>query len=103
MYALSINKTNVLMEVPLVPVLPRLYRRFLRFVFEFFFISVHVPRHLGSFAVVLFFFVTVFYGLSSSGQMAMIMKATVSDIGFVVTDVEISGNKRLLKQEIVKN
>ncbi|WP_019218884.1 cell division protein FtsQ/DivIB [Bartonella florencae] len=102
MYALNVNKTNVLMEVPFVPTLPRLYRRFLRFMFEFFFISVHVPRHLGSFSVVLFFFVIVFYGLSSSGQMGMMMKAAVSDIGFVVTDVEISGNKRLLKQEVLK-
>ncbi|WP_345096141.1 cell division protein FtsQ/DivIB [Bartonella acomydis] len=102
MYALNVNKTNIPMEVPLVPALPRLYRRFLRFMFEFFFISVHVPRHLGSFCVVLFFFITVFYGLSSSGQVGMIMKAAVSDIGFVVTDVEISGNKRLLKQEVLK-
>ncbi|GAA5094678.1 cell division protein FtsQ/DivIB [Bartonella acomydis] len=101
-YALNVNKTNIPMEVPLVPALPRLYRRFLRFMFEFFFISVHVPRHLGSFCVVLFFFITVFYGLSSSGQVGMIMKAAVSDIGFVVTDVEISGNKRLLKQEVLK-
>ncbi|WP_273759360.1 cell division protein FtsQ/DivIB [Bartonella sp. ML70XJBT.G] len=102
MYALNVNKINVPMEVPLVPALPRLYRRFLRFMFEFFFINIHVPRHFGSFAVVLFFFVTVLYGLSSSGQMGMVMKAAVSDVGFVVTDVDISGNKRLEKQEILK-
>ncbi|WP_273719877.1 MULTISPECIES: cell division protein FtsQ/DivIB [unclassified Bartonella] len=102
MYALNVNKINVPMEVLLVPALPRLYRRFLRFMFEFFFINIHVPRHFGSFAVVLFFFVTVFYGLSSSGHMGMVMKAAVSDVGFVVTDVDISGNKRLVKQEILK-
>ncbi|WP_208440493.1 cell division protein FtsQ/DivIB [Bartonella raoultii] len=102
MYALNVNKIKVPMEVPLVPALPRLYRRFLRFMFEFFFINVHVPRHFGSFAVVLFFFITVLYGLSSSGQMGMVMKAAVSDVGFVVSDVEISGNKRLVKQEVLK-
>ncbi|GAA4662768.1 cell division protein FtsQ/DivIB [Bartonella pachyuromydis] len=90
------------MEVPLVPALPRLYRRFLRFMFEFFFINVHVPRHFGSFAVILFFFVTMLYGLSSSGQMGMVMKAAVSDVGFFVADVDISGNKRLVKQEVLK-
>lgn len=102
MYALNVNKINVPMEVPLVPALPRLYRRFLRFMFELIFINIHVPRHFGSFAVVLFFFVTVLYGLSSSGQMGMVMKAAVSDVGFVITDVDISGNKRLVKQDIVK-
>lgn len=102
MYALNVNKINVPMEVLLVPALPRLYRRFLRFMFEFFFINIHVPRHFGSFAVVLFFFVTVLYGLSSSGQMGMVMKAVISDVGFVVTDIDISGNKRLEKQEVLK-
>ncbi|WP_273756319.1 cell division protein FtsQ/DivIB [Bartonella sp. MM73XJBT] len=102
MYALNVNKINVPMEVLLVPALPRLYRRFLRFMFEFFFINIHVPRHFGSFVVVLFFFITVLYGLSSSGHMGMVMKAAVSDVGFVVTDVDISGNKRLVKQEILK-
>ncbi|WP_208435980.1 cell division protein FtsQ/DivIB [Bartonella phoceensis] len=102
MYALNVNKTNVSMEVPLVPALPRLYRRFLRIMFEFFFINIHVPRHFGTFAVLSFFFLTVLYGLSSSGHMGVIMKTAVSDIGFVVTDVEISGTKRLVKQEILK-
>lgn len=102
MYALNVNKINVPMEVLLVPALPRLYRRFLRFMFEFIFINIHVPRHFGSFAVVLFFFVTVLYGLSSSGQMGMVMKAAVSDVGFVITDVDISGNKRLVKQDVLK-
>ncbi len=101
-YALNVNKTDVLMEVPLVSALPRLYRRFLRFMFEFVFIRLHIPRHFGSFAVLLFFFVTVLYGLSSSGHMGMIIKTVVSDIGFVVTDVDISGNKRLVKQEVLK-
>ncbi|EJF84525.1 hypothetical protein MCU_00103 [Bartonella elizabethae Re6043vi] len=102
MYALNVNKTNVPMEVPSVPALPRLYRRFLRFMFEFVFVNIHIPRHFGSFAVVWFFFVTAFYGLSSSGQMAMIVNAFISDSGFVVTQVDISGNKRLTKQDILK-
>ncbi|MBB5073154.1 cell division protein FtsQ [Bartonella callosciuri] len=99
---MNVNKTSVPMKVPLVPALPRLYRRFLWFVFELVLTSVHVPRHFGSFAVLLFFFVTVLYGLSSSGHMEMLMKTAASDIGFVVTDVDISGNKRLVKQEVLK-
>lgn len=54
MYALNVNKTNVPMEVLSVPALPRLYRRFLRFMFEFVFVNIHIPRHFGSFAVVWF-------------------------------------------------
>lgn len=102
MYALNVNKTNVPMEVPSVPTLPRLYRRFLRFMFEFFLVNIHIPRHFGSFAVVWFFFVTAFYGLSSSGQLAVIVNTILSDSGFVVVDVDISGNKRLAKQDILK-
>nr|WP_246588198.1 cell division protein FtsQ/DivIB [Bartonella raoultii] len=90
------------MEVLFVPVLPRLYRRFLRFIFEFVLTNLHVPRHFGSFAVLLFFFTTVLYGVSSSGHMGMIVKAVISDIGFVITDVDISGNKRLVKQDVLK-
>ncbi|WP_375644781.1 MULTISPECIES: cell division protein FtsQ/DivIB [unclassified Bartonella] len=102
MYALNVNKTNVPMEVLSVPALPRLYRRFLRFMFEFVFVNIHIPRHFGSFAVVWFFFVTAFYGLSSSGQMAVIVNTIILDSSFVVTHVDISGNKRLTKQDIFK-
>ncbi|WP_375636807.1 MULTISPECIES: cell division protein FtsQ/DivIB [unclassified Bartonella] len=102
MYALNVNKTNVPMEVLSVPALPRLYRRFLRFMFEFVFVNIHIPRHFGSFAVVWFFFVTAFYGLSSSGQMAVIVNTIILDSSFVITHVDISGNKRLAKQDIFK-
>ncbi|WP_330167849.1 cell division protein FtsQ/DivIB [Bartonella grahamii] len=102
MYALNVNKTNVPMEVLLVPALPRLYRRFLRFMFEFVFVNIHIPRHFGSFAVIWFFFVTAFYGLSSSGQMAVIVNTIISGSSFVVTHVDISGNKRLAKRDIFK-
>ncbi|WP_375663613.1 cell division protein FtsQ/DivIB [Bartonella sp. CL63NXGY] len=102
MYALNVSKINVPMEVLSVPALPRLYRRFLRFMFEFVFVNIHIPRHFGSFAVVWFFFVTAFYGLSSSGQMAVIVNTIILDSSFVVTHVDISGNKRLAKQDIFK-
>ncbi|EJF97524.1 hypothetical protein MEI_01218 [Bartonella vinsonii subsp. arupensis Pm136co] len=101
MYALNVNKTDVSMEVLFVSVLPRLYRRVLRLMFEFI-AGIHVPRHFGSFAVLLFFFFTVLYGLSSSGHMGMIVKAVVADTGFVIADVDINGNKRLVKQEVLK-
>ncbi len=100
-YALNVNKTDVSMEVLFVSVLPRLYRRVLRLMFEFI-AGIHVPRHFGSFAVLLFFFFTVLYGLSSSGHMGMIVKAVVADTGFVIADVDINGNKRLVKQEVLK-
>ncbi len=100
-YALNVDKTSIPM-VHSVPVLPRLYRRFLRFMFEFVFTSVHVPRHFGSFAVLFFFFVTVLYGLSLNGRLEMIVRTAISDVGFVVTDVDISGNKRVVKQEVLK-
>ncbi|WP_375623003.1 MULTISPECIES: cell division protein FtsQ/DivIB [unclassified Bartonella] len=102
MYALNVNKTNVPMEVLSVPALPRLYRRFLRVMFEFVFVNIHIPRHFGSFAVVCFFFVTAFYGLSSSGQMAVIVNTIILDSSFVITHVDISGNKRLAKEDIFK-
>ncbi|UTO27901.1 cell division protein FtsQ/DivIB [Bartonella harrusi] len=101
MYALNVNKTNVSMEGPFVSVLPRLYRRVLRVLFEFI-ASIHVPHHLGSFAVLLFFFFTGLYGFSSSGHMGVIVKTLMSDVGFFVTDIDVSGNKRLGKQEILK-
>ncbi|WP_455476484.1 cell division protein FtsQ/DivIB [Bartonella sp. B17] len=99
MYALNVDKTNVQMALS-VPALPRLYRRFFWFMFEL--VNIHVPRHLGSFAVVFFFLVTMLYGILSSGRMEMIMTTTMSDIGFVVTDVDVRGNKRVVKQEILK-
>ncbi|WP_332066036.1 cell division protein FtsQ/DivIB [Bartonella sp. CB189] len=101
MYALNVNKSDIQVVLS-VPMLPRLYRRFVRFMFEFIFTAVHVPRHFGSFAVVFLFFVTMLYGISASGRMEVIVKTTLSDIGFVVTDVDVSGSKRLVKQEILK-
>ncbi|WP_336294322.1 cell division protein FtsQ/DivIB [Bartonella sp. CB169] len=104
MHALTIDKTVIPMEVLLVPALPHLYRRVLRFISEFVFINIYVPRHFGSFAVLLFFFITVLYGLLSNDYYTgMIMKTVASDIGFKVTDVHISGNKHLVKQEVLKN
>ncbi|GAA5106450.1 cell division protein FtsQ/DivIB [Bartonella jaculi] len=101
MYALNVDKTNVPMVLS-VPVLPRLYRRFLRFMFEFVFINIHVPRHFGSFAVLFFFFITLLYGVVSSGRMEPIMRNAMANAGFVVTNVDISGDKRLVKQEVLK-
>ncbi|WP_455481613.1 cell division protein FtsQ/DivIB [Bartonella sp. B35(2025)] len=101
MSALNVGKTDIPMVLS-VPTLPRLYRRFLRFMFEFIFANIHVPRHFGSFAVLFFFFVTMLYGISSSGHMEMIMRTAISDVGFVITDVDMSGNKRIVKQEILR-
>ncbi|WP_455473781.1 cell division protein FtsQ/DivIB [Bartonella sp. B30(2025)] len=99
MYALNINRINVQM-VFFVPIFSRLYRRFFWFMFKF--VNIHVPRHLGSFAVVFLFFITALYGILSSGNVGTIMTTTMSDIGFVITDVDVHGNKRVKKQEILK-
>ncbi|WP_455476686.1 cell division protein FtsQ/DivIB [Bartonella sp. B41] len=101
MYALNVIKVNVPMVLS-VPVWPRLYRRFLRFISEFVFVKIHIPRHFGSFAVLFFFLVTVLYGVLSSGRMGGGMNAAISNFGFVITNVEISGNNRMIKQEILK-
>ncbi|WP_208431372.1 cell division protein FtsQ/DivIB [Bartonella doshiae] len=100
MYALNINNTNVPMVLS-VPALPRFYRRFLRFMFAFFFIRIHIPRHFGSFAVLFLFFVTLLYGISSSGRLESMIKTVISDIGFVITNVDVRGNKRLVKQDVL--
>ncbi|WP_336279573.1 cell division protein FtsQ/DivIB [Bartonella sp. CB175] len=101
MYALNVNKINV-QTVLSRSVFPRLYRRFVRFMFEFVFTAVHVPRYFGSCAVVFFFLVTLLYGISVNGHMEMVVKATLSDIGFVITNVDVNGNKRVAKQEILR-
>ncbi|AQX20028.1 cell division protein FtsQ [Bartonella sp. WD16.2] len=100
MYALNVDRINILM-VQSVPVLPRLYRRFRRFIFQFV-ASIYVPRHFGSFAVLSFFSLSALYGISSNGQMDSIVKAAPLNFGFVVTDVDMNGNKRLARQDILK-
>lgn len=57
-YALNVDRINVLM-VQSAPVFPRLYRRFLRFIFQSV-VSIYVPRHFGSFAVLFFSFFRCF-------------------------------------------
>ncbi|MEL6088636.1 cell division protein FtsQ/DivIB [Bartonella schoenbuchensis] len=99
-YALNVDRINVLM-VQSAPVFPRLYRRFLRFIFQSV-VSIYVPRHFGSFAVLFFFFLSVFYGISSNGQMDNIIKAAPLNFGFVVTNVDMGGNKRIARQDILK-
>ncbi|WP_240536694.1 cell division protein FtsQ/DivIB [Bartonella sp. WD12.1] len=99
-YALNVDRINILM-VQSVPVFPRLYRRFCRFIFQFV-TSIYVPRHFGSFAVLSFFFLSVLYGISSNGQMDSIIKAAPLNFGFVVTDVDMNGNKRIARQDILK-
>ncbi|WP_455478186.1 cell division protein FtsQ/DivIB [Bartonella sp. B10] len=101
MSTLNIGETNVSM-MPLGSVLSRLYRRFRLFIFGFIFTNIYVPRHFGSFSVLFFFFVIVLYGVSSNDRVGIIMKDAMSDVGFLITDVDISGNRRLVKQEVLK-
>ncbi|WP_336276534.1 cell division protein FtsQ/DivIB [Bartonella sp. CB178] len=100
MCALSVDQTNARVESS-VFAFPRLYRRFFR-LFAFVFFNVHVPRHLGSFAVVFFFFITALYGVLSSGRAETIVAAAISNVGFAVTSVDVRGNKRVARQEILE-
>ncbi|WP_244428346.1 cell division protein FtsQ/DivIB [Bartonella bovis] len=99
-YALNVDRINVLM-VQSAPFFPRLYRRFRRFIFQFI-VNIYVPRHFGSFAVLFFFSLSALYGISSNGQMDGIIKAAPLNFGFIVTDVDMNGNKRVAKQDILK-
>ncbi|MHC5307027.1 cell division protein FtsQ/DivIB [Bartonella sp. LJL80] len=100
MYALSSQREGGVMA-SLVSVLPRLYRRFRRAVFHFVLADVHIPRHLGSLAVVLFLGSSVAYGVSAGGHTDDVVKATTSTFGFAVEDVEIAGNDRMSELDVL--
>lgn len=101
MYALSINRTGALM-IPSVSVWSRLYRRIFWSMLRLIQTDRHVPRHFGSLSVFLIFLLSVFCGLSYSGRMENVAKALALSIGLVVTDVSISGNKRMAEHDILK-
>lgn len=101
MHALSMDKTSALMARS-APVFPRFYRRFYRFMFQFVLVDRSVPRHFGSLSVLFFFFLSVIYGVWSSGRVDDIAKAAVSSAGFVVDYVDVSGNRRVTEQEILR-
>ncbi|MCZ2328663.1 cell division protein FtsQ/DivIB [Bartonella sp. F02] len=100
MYALSVEKVDTL-AVCSGAFLPRFYRRFSGFVLQFALLDNYVPRHFGSFAVLLFFFLSALYGISSSGRMKNVVKTTTSSVGLMITDVYMSGNKRTAKKDVL--
>ncbi|CBI76675.1 Cell division protein ftsQ homolog [Bartonella clarridgeiae 73] len=104
MYALNVGKMGVLgaLKVLLVPIFRRFYRRFLRFMLQFVLVDIHVPRYFGSFAVFSFFLLSLFYGIVSSSHMDKIIRFATSNFGFVITHVDMSGNKNMTEQSILK-
>ncbi|MFT4320923.1 cell division protein FtsQ/DivIB [Bartonella bacilliformis] len=99
-YALNVEKTGFL-RILSVTVLQRLYRRVFWFLFKCV-AGIDVPRHAGSFAVLSFFFLSILYSISSGGYMNHFMKVAVSNSGFLVTHVDMSGNKHMMEQDILK-
>ncbi|MCL6230243.1 cell division protein FtsQ/DivIB [Bartonella bilalgolemii] len=101
MYALNVGKIGVF-RVLSVPIFPRFYRRFFRFILQFLFVDIHVPRYFGSFAVFSFFFLSLFYGIVFSGHMNRIIRLVTLNFGFVITHVDMSGNKNMTEQYVLK-
>ncbi|AQX28246.1 cell division protein FtsQ [Bartonella sp. JB63] len=101
MYALNVGKIGVL-KVLLVPIFPRFYRRFLRFMSQFVLVDIHVPRYFGSFAVFSFFLLSLFYGIVSSSHIDKIIRFVTSNFGFLITHIDMSGNKNITEQYVLK-
>ncbi|AGF74712.1 cell division protein FtsQ [Bartonella australis AUST/NH1] len=101
MHALNVSKMSVSVVLS-APVLPRLYRRCLRFIPQFMFRDRYAFRCFGSFAVLFFFFLSGLYGLLSSGRVGSIMKDAASSVGFMVANIEVNGGKRLAEKDILK-
>nr|CBI78111.1 Cell division protein ftsQ homolog [Bartonella rochalimae ATCC BAA-1498] len=101
MYALNVGEMGILKALS-TPIFPRFYRCFLRFILQFVFSDIHVPRYFGSFAVFSFFLLSLFYGIVSSGHVNRIIRLVTLNFGFVITHVDMSGNKNMTKQYILK-
>lgn len=100
MYALN-GQQEQNFSTPVMSIFPRLYRRFRRAVSQFVQAEIDLPRHFGTFAVVLFFGSAAFYGISAGGHTDDVVKATTSAFGFAVEDVEIAGNKRMSELDVL--
>ncbi|MCF3642143.1 cell division protein FtsQ/DivIB [Rhizobium sp. TRM95111] len=91
-----------LSEVEAGLVLPRPLRRVVRFAVSLAVGRVHIPRHAGSFAVVLFFAATGYYGMALGGHSHDFAQAVTSAGGFAIEDVKVSGNRETSEIDILE-
>ncbi|ALE03625.1 cell division protein FtsQ/DivIB [Bartonella ancashensis] len=99
MYALSVDKARFLVSSG--SFFRRLYRRLLGFLFKFV-VDINVPRHLGSYAVISIFSISLLYGMEAGGHLRLLVKSIVSNFGFVITHVGLSGNKHMTEGDILR-
>jgi len=64
--------------------------------------SLHIPRHAGSFAVLILLGGIGCYGMAAGGHTAETLKMTASGVGLAVNKVEISGNKRVSDIDVLQ-
>lgn len=99
-YALNGDHRNGF-SASMASVLPRLYRRFRRTVFQLVLTDLQVPRFLGTFAIVGFMSTVVAYGVAAGGHTDEVVKNATSTLGFAVENVEIAGNKRMSELDVL--
>lgn len=83
-------------------VLPRPLRRVVRFLVSLAAGRVHIPRHAGSLATVLFFGATGLYGMSLGGHSQDFAQASTTALGFAIEDVRVSGNRETSEIDILE-
>lgn len=83
-------------------VLPRPLRRLVRFLVGLAAGRVHIPRHAGSLASVLFLGATGLYGMSLGGHTQNFAQASTTALGFAIEDVRVSGNRETSEIDILE-
>ncbi|AOF91468.1 cell division FtsQ family protein [Sinorhizobium sp. RAC02] len=106
MFALSAKKSRLrpvgLPDTEAGRVLPRPLRRIVRFLVSLAAGRVHIARHSGSVATVLFLGATGLYGMSLGGHSQDFAQASTTAIGFAIEDVKVSGNRETSEIDILE-
>jgi cell division protein FtsQ len=82
--------------------LPRPLRRIVRFLVSLAAGRIHVPRHAGSVASLLFLGATGLYGMSLGGHSQDFAQASTTALGFAIEDVQVSGNRETSEIDILE-
>lgn len=82
-------------------VLPRPFRRAVRFLGSLASGRVNIPRHLGSVSVVAFYAATATYIFALVGEPVQITQAVTSAAGFAINNVKVSGNAETSEIDIL--
>jgi cell division protein FtsQ len=105
-FALSVKRSRVRPvgppETEAGRVLPRPLRRIVRFLVSLAAGRIHIPRHTGSIATVLFIGATGLYGMSLGGHSQDVAQASTTAIGFAIEDVKVSGNRETSEIDILE-